>query len=920
MNRESVARAGNMGTMALAPKSVFEGKEDDRFEPRLGSVPRLPRELIRNPNIESRLDALVVTQPLVWIRAGAGMGKRTAVVAWLQQCTDDLICGWLKLPDKAARNRKALPLIFTAAVAASAERTSMSTPFRITETLAHQRAWAIDLVRKQKKRTVLVVDIKNQWLSIDEMATLTAFAKDCLLLSIVLIQDDNPRSMPVHNAAVSDIDARDLRLDSDALLRELARRGVTVPEPVVEKILNRFGGNPPLVSAFVEHAMSLPTQNAEESLGWAQAKTLFDTGQLLMPEEGLTVLTLLALIRGIQESHLATTGEGRRVDLELRTLLERGLLDRSFTPEGEYVYSLPGHVREIVRSMTLAHYLANRTKLHHIACDYFVAIGKLDSAVRQLQLLGDANAALELFATHWRSYLRLRGHRSARELCAEFSSADVLMNLEASAAIWLIHHGSPDETDSGTYAARIRAADDAEIAALSPRARLTFRTAIILNLVERDQIELAEAVAAAASSDIDQVLTEPGVATRELYLEHLLTVGVVTLSNGALRQSAHHFQEALASSETMHDPQSTYRALSGLALSLTANGELTAGQSLVDRAIRLGKELGVSSSPTAVELVWCQSLIWTNRDDYCKMGDLIAAAKAQGKSNSSWERMSHFLEARLLLRNGQNLAAASILQNLLASILPSRALPLFRQSVVCLLGAILVASHQPGATLELLSSETSNVDHMPCVASTRGLAYIAKRDPRAAITATDQCLQHTQQHAGLSLIRVYLTRALAFEAINLPTSAEDAFATALGIAANSDMRLDVQMFAGKQLVDVHRRTRAKTPKIDSGALLTGHVDTSQSRRVLPRLTGLTGKEREVLQHLMGTLTIVEIAATLFISKNTLKTHIRNIYSKLGTISRAEAVDIAMTWGDAIAPPARKSTAGLLNLPGQQLRK
>ena len=914
MNRNSVARGGDMGTMAVPVRLAFEGEAADRFEPRLSPTPRLPRELIRNLKLESRLDALVATQPLVWIRAGAGMGKRTAVVAWLQQCADDRISGWLKLPDTAAQNREAVPLIFTAAVAASAERASMATLFPITGTLAHQRAWAIDLVREQKRRTVLVVDLKSQWLTIDEMAALTLFARDCPLLSIVLIQDDTLRSTPIRDAAVSDIDARDLRLESDALRRELVRRGLSVNEAVVEKILNQYGGSPFLISAFVEHAMSLPTQNTEESLGWAQAKTLLDTVQLLMPEEGLTVLTLLVLVPEMQEGYLATSGAGRRVDLELRALLERGLLDHSSTPEDEYVYSLPRQVREIVRSMTLAYYLENRTRLHYTACDYFVAIGELDSAVRQLQLLGDARAALKLFATHWRTYLRLRGRRVARKLCAGFLSADVLMNLEASAAIWLIHAGSPDEADAGAYAARILAADSAEIAALSARARLTFRTALILIQLERDRIELAEAVATAASSDIEHVLTEPGVATRELYLEYLLCAGIVALSNGALRRSAHHFQEALALSETVHDPQSTYRALSGLALSLTANGELTAGQILVERAMRLGEELGMSSSPTAVELAWCQSLIWINRDDYSNVAAAIAAAKARGRSDNAWERISNFLEARSLFRRGQNLAAASILQNLLASVLTSRALPLFRQSAVCLLGNILVASRQPGAALELLSGEPSNVDHAPCVASARGLAYVAKRDPRSAITATDPCLQHDQQHAGLSLVHVYITRALAFEALNLPTSAEDAFATALGIAANSDMRLDLEMFTCKQLVDVHRRTRAKTPKFNSEALLTGQVETVQSRRGSPRLTELTRKEREVLHHLTGPLSIIEIAAKLFISKNTLKTHIRNIYSKLGATSRAEAVDIAMTWGDAIARPARESETDQLQLP------
>jgi len=74
------------------------------------------------------------------------------------------------------------------------------------------------------------------------------------------------------------------------------------------------------------------------------------------------------------------------------------------------------------------------------------------------------------------------------------------------------------------------------------------------------------------------------------------------------------------------------------------------------------------------------------------------------------------------------------------------------------------------------------------------------------------------------------------------------------------------------------------------------------------VTELTRKEREVLQNLIFPLPIVEIAAKLFISKNTLKTHIRNIYSKLGATTRAEAVDIAITWGDTVAQPTNESGA------------
>jgi LuxR family transcriptional regulator, maltose regulon positive regulatory protein len=44
--------------------------------------------------------------------------------------------------------------------------------------------------------------------------------------------------------------------------------------------------------------------------------------------------------------------------------------------------------------------------------------------------------------------------------------------------------------------------------------------------------------------------------------------------------------------------------------------------------------------------------------------------------------------------------------------------------------------------------------------------------------------------------------------------------------------------------------------------------------------------------LTGSLSIRDIASELFVSPNTLKTHVKAIYSKLGVSSRAEAIQRA----------------------------
>ena len=52
---------------------------------------------------------------------------------------------------------------------------------------------------------------------------------------------------------------------------------------------------------------------------------------------------------------------------------------------------------------------------------------------------------------------------------------------------------------------------------------------------------------------------------------------------------------------------------------------------------------------------------------------------------------------------------------------------------------------------------------------------------------------------------------------------------------------------------------------------------------------LTAKEREVLALLAQLLTTQEIADTMFVSVNTVRTHVRNIMRKLAVSRRNEAV-------------------------------
>lgn len=59
---------------------------------------------------------------------------------------------------------------------------------------------------------------------------------------------------------------------------------------------------------------------------------------------------------------------------------------------------------------------------------------------------------------------------------------------------------------------------------------------------------------------------------------------------------------------------------------------------------------------------------------------------------------------------------------------------------------------------------------------------------------------------------------------------------------------------------------------------------------------LSDREVEVLKVMVGGLTTQQIAARLFISENTVKTHVRHIFEKLEVSNRAEAVGKALQMG------------------------
>ena len=89
------------------------------------------------------------------------------------------------------------------------------------------------------------------------------------------------------------------------------------------------------------------------------------------------------------------------------------------------------------------------------------------------------------------------------------------------------------------------------------------------------------------------------------------------------------------------------------------------------------------------------------------------------------------------------------------------------------------------------------------------------------------------------------------------------------------------------------RPKVETVVIEKEVIVTREVITNPTiaEKELARL-GLSGREREVLQLMADGLSNQEIAARLFVSLNTIKTHSSKIFEKLDVRRRTQAVEMA----------------------------
>jgi two-component system nitrate/nitrite response regulator NarL len=123
---------------------------------------------------------------------------------------------------------------------------------------------------------------------------------------------------------------------------------------------------------------------------------------------------------------------------------------------------------------------------------------------------------------------------------------------------------------------------------------------------------------------------------------------------------------------------------------------------------------------------------------------------------------------------------------------------------------------------------------------------------------------------------------------------EDSATVYRAIAAGADAYLSKASSAPALVRTIEAVARGET--VIPSSMQAGLVEQIRAREVAGDEPALTSRELEVLRHTADGLSAPEIAQELVLGVTTVKTHLHNIYGKLGVSDRAAAVATAMRRG------------------------
>ena len=553
--------------------------------------------------------------------------------------------------------------------------------------------------------------------------------------------------------------------------------------------------------------------------------------------------------------------------------------------------------------------------LHTAAAGWYAQHGFPVEAVRHAQAAEDWALAARLLSDHWVG-LGLNGlGATAHELLTRFPADVIAGDAELAARMAGVQLGRGSLEEAERYV--VLAAEGLEKVPPDRRGR-----AQVVLAVDRMRLARQRGDLPVVAEQAQPLLAPAGAADparlglgEDLRALALINLGTAELWTGRWDEADQHLEEGVALAHRIGRP---FLEVTGLAYwaQLASWRSFLVGAQRSRQAIELAGRHGWTEEPVAGVA-------------YLALGFALVAQGRLEEGQRSLEQAERTLRAEVEPAAGMRLRYARGLLDLVTG-RPEAALSAFRAAER--LAGLLVTEHALARrlrshTLQTLVrlGQTQRVEHALAEMGGRerdsgqmrnamAVLRLAQDDPEAATVALAPVIDGSVPlpNAHLWDVQAWLLEAIARDALGDTGAARRALERALHLAKPEGLLFPFLLDPAPGLLDRHRRTGTAHASLISEILnlLAGRKPAAPSGHETRAARGqglrepLSQGEIRVLRYLPTKLSAPEIADQLYLSVNTVKTHMRHLYDKLGAHRRHEAVEQARALG-LLAPSARR---------------
>jgi LuxR family maltose regulon positive regulatory protein len=539
-------------------------------------------------------------------------------------------------------------------------------------------------------------------------------------------------------------------------------------------------------------------------------------------------------------------------------------------------------------------------ELHAAAATWLAAHGDAVEAIAHAQAAGNDDQVAELLIHHYFS-LTLDGlGATARTMIQAYIAGGGVESAEIATVM-----AADEMVDGSLDQAAAHLALAQRLAPTVPEHRRhRFEMALLvtrLSLAQRlgDFRSVVDAVPSPGS------LTEPRTSfeismVNDVRVLVLMNLGIVEVWSGHLADGERHLVEARDLAERIGRPYLQVSCQAHLAHALSWKS-FTLGRDAAREALELAEQHAWDSDPVAgpALVTLGGTLLEAGRIDEGEEALLRAAATLRADLQPAAGFLLHtMLGVAAVVRGRYREGLASYRAAERLGLVLVSGSPLQMQMRSSQLTAMLAAGEIAAvrAAIAEMSESERDLGVMRLVVAATALA---DGDAEAALDAAAPAIDgRAEAYHPLVVVHALLLAAQARAALGDPLAAEEAVERALGLAEPDALILPFLYRNSRELLEQHPRHRTA-----HGAFVAEILDAFSGRHAgaaddapAGPLEALSDAELRVLRLLPTNLPASGIAAEIYVSTNTVKTHMRHIYAKLNAHTRSEAVTRARGLG------------------------